>query len=128
LCAAGLDHRNTLAIDRRQQQSIVSKTGVIHRFGIDQEDTDDVAKLQQRMPLPIRARQPRRLDAEDGTDLLIAHRRQKTFKAGATDSGSRDHQIVVDDVDILPPQGACTIDKAILASLAFQIVPHLLWR
>src|SRR5260370_24294192 len=80
------------------------------------------------MPLPVRACQPRRLNAEDRTDLLIAHRRQQTFKAGATDSGSRDPQIVVDDVDILPAQFARMIDKAILASLAFQIVPHLLWR
>src|SRR5258708_568017 len=80
------------------------------------------------MPLPIRARQPRRLDAEDGTDLLIAHRRQQTFKTGPMDSRSRDSQIVVDDVDLLPAQGACPIDKAILASFAFQIVPHLLGR
>src|SRR5712691_4063123 len=80
------------------------------------------------MPLPVSARQPRRLNAEDGADLPIAHCRQQTFKAGAPYSGSRDPEIVVDDVDILPTQGACTIDKAILASFAFQIVPHLLWR
>jgi len=80
------------------------------------------------MPLPVSARQTRRFSAEDGAELPIAHCRQQTFKAGAAYSGSRDPQIVVDDVDILPAQGACMIDKAILAPFAFQVVPHLFWR
>src|ERR1035437_6004595 len=80
------------------------------------------------MPVPAIARQPRRLNAEDGAHLPIAERTQQAFKAGAVCSGSRNPQIVIDNIDVLPAQRACTIDKGILEPLAFQIVLHLTRR
>src|ERR1035441_3519048 len=77
------------------------------------------------MPVPAIARQPRRLNAENGAHLPIAKRAQQAFKAGAVCSRSRDPEIVIDHVDVLPAQRACTIDKSILAPLAFKIVLHL---
>src|ERR1017187_5523463 len=101
---------------------------VIDRFGVDQQRTDDAAKVQQGMPVPAIARQPRRFNAEDGADLPIAQFAQQTFKAGAVCPGSRDPEIVIDHIDVLPAQRTCTIDKGILAPLAFQIVLHLIRR
>src|SRR5882724_3412498 len=80
------------------------------------------------MPVPAIARQPRRFNAEDGADLTIAERAQQAFKTGAACSGSRDPEIVIDYLDVLPAQRARTIDKAILAALAFKIVQHLIRR
>src|SRR5258708_9679954 len=80
------------------------------------------------MPVPAIARQPGRLNAEDGADLPIAQRAQQAFKAGAVCSGSRDPEVVIDDIDVLPAQRPCTIDKGILEPLAFKIVLHLVRR
>src|SRR5258708_15857000 len=55
-----------------QQQSIICESGVIDRFGVNQQRPDDAAKFQQGMPVPAIARQSRRLNAEDGADLPIA--------------------------------------------------------
>src|ERR1039457_4731732 len=77
------------------------------------------------MPVPAIARQPRRLNAEDSAHLPIAERAQQAFKTGAVCSRSGNPQIVVDHIDVSPAQRACTIDKGILAPLAFKIVLHL---
>ena len=108
-----------------QQQSIIRESGIIHGLGVDQQCTDDAAKFQQGMPVPTIARQPRRLNAEHGADLPIAQRAQQAFKAGAPCSASRDSEIVVDYVDVLPAQRARTIDQSVLAALTFEVVLHL---
>src|ERR1022692_2700280 len=77
------------------------------------------------MPVPAIARQPRCLNAEDRAHLPIAERAQQAFKTGAVCSRSGNPQIVVDHIDVSPAQRACTIDKGILAPLAFKIVLHL---
>src|SRR5450432_3887998 len=64
-----------------QQQSVVREPGIIDRFGVDQQCADYAAELQQGMPVPAIARQPRRLNTEDGTHLPIAQRAQEAFKA-----------------------------------------------
>jgi hypothetical protein len=71
-----------------QQQSVVGEPGIIDRFGVDQQCTDDAAELQQGMPVPAIARQPRRLNAEDGAHLTIAERAQEAFKAMTESSGA----------------------------------------
>src|SRR5258708_39437799 len=80
------------------------------------------------MPVPAVARQPRRFHAEDGSNLPIAQSPQQAFKAGAACSGSRDSEIVVDDVDILPAQRTCPIGESILPALAFEVMLHLIRR
>src|SRR5260370_15434276 len=80
------------------------------------------------MPVRAVARQPRRFHAEDGSNLPIAQSPQQAFKAGAACSGSRDSEIVVDDVDILPAQRTCPIGECILPALAFEVMLHLIRR
>src|ERR1700722_9207883 len=80
------------------------------------------------MPIAAIAPQPRRFNAKDSADLPIAQRAQQPFKTWAARSRSRDPEIVIDHFDLLPAQCACTIDKGILAPLAFQIVLHLARR
>jgi len=69
-----------------QQQSVIRESRIIDSFGVDQQRTDDAAKLQQSMPVPAIARQPRRLNTEDGAHLPIAQRAQEAFKAMAESS------------------------------------------
>src|SRR5207244_1073781 len=80
------------------------------------------------MPVPPIASQSRRLNAAHGADLPIAQRAQQAFKAGATCSASRDSEIVIDYVDVLPAQRAHTIDQSVLAALTFKVVLHLTRR
>src|SRR5664279_651014 len=80
------------------------------------------------MPVPAIARQPRRLNAEHGTDLPIAQRTQQAFKAGPMYSAPRDSEIIIDHLYLLPTQRACTIDQAILSALTFKVVLHLSGR
>ena len=80
------------------------------------------------MPVAAVARQPRRLNAEDGPDCPSHSAAQQAFKTGTVRSRSRDSEILIDDIDVLPTQCAGTIDQGILAPLAFQIVPHLIGR
>jgi len=51
--------------------------------------------------------------------LPIAQRAQQALKAGAACSGSRNPEIIIDYINLLPAERACTIDQAILAPLAF---------
>jgi hypothetical protein len=54
---------------------------IIDRVGVDQQRSDDAAKLQQGVPVPTIARQPRRLNAEDRANPPIAECAQEPFKA-----------------------------------------------
>src|SRR3984957_1725340 len=80
------------------------------------------------MPIAAIAPQPRRFNAKDSADLPIAQRAQQPFKTGAARSGSRDPEVVIDHLDVLPAQCACTIDKIILEPWALQIVLQLTRR
>src|SRR5437660_3194226 len=91
-----------------QQRSIVRESRIIHGLGVDQQRTDDATKFQQGMPVSSIARQSRRLNAEHGADLPIAQRAQQAFKAGTARSATRDSEIVIDYIDVLPAQRACT--------------------
>src|SRR6266700_1584427 len=80
------------------------------------------------MPVPAIARQPRCLNAEDRAHLSIAERAQQAFKTRTVSSRSGNPQIVIDNIDVLPAQRPCTIDKSILPPLAFKTVLHLTRR
>ena len=56
-----------------QYEPIVDLPWVIDPLSIDQQDTNDTTELQQRMPIAARARQARRLNAENGADLALAN-------------------------------------------------------
>src|SRR6266576_686372 len=93
---------------------------------IDQQRTHNAAKFQQRVPLPTIARQPRRLNAEYGAHLSLAQRVQQAFEARAACSVSRNSEIVINHIDILPAQRARTLHQTILAAFTFQVVFHLI--
>src|SRR5664279_208675 len=80
------------------------------------------------MPVPTIARQSRRLNAEHGADLPIAQRTQQSFKTGPAYSASRDSEIIIDYLYVLPAERACTIDQAILPALTLKVVLHLIRR
>src|SRR5258708_16485089 len=109
-----------------QQQSIVREFGIIDGLGIDQQCTHDTAKVQQGMPFPTIACQPRRLNAEYGANLPIAEHAQQAFKSGAACSVPRNSEIVIDDIDVEPAQRPCTIGQAILPTFTFKVVFHLI--
>ena len=74
------------------------------------------------MPVPAVAEPAAMPQSEHCADLPIAQRAQQALKAGAACSGSRNPEIIIDYINLLPAERACTIDQAILAPLAFSIV------
>lgn len=108
-----------------QQQSIIGEFGIIHGLGVNQQGSDDTAKLQQGMPVPAIARQSRCLNAEDRADLPVAQFAQEALKTGTRCTGARDSEIVVDHLNVLPAQRTRMIDEGVLPPLAFQVVLYL---
>jgi hypothetical protein len=108
-----------------QHQPIVDLRWIIDPVGIDQQNTNDTAELQERMPVAPGSRQARRFHAENGADLTVANRTQHALKAGAVRNTCRTPQLLVDDLYLCPSQLAGTINQRVLQPLAFQIVLHL---
>jgi hypothetical protein len=57
---------------------------------------------------------------QHGADAALADRGQKLLKAGPPRAGSRSAKVVVDHLDVDPPQLAGSISQAILTPLALD--------
>ena len=81
-----------------QQQPIVDVARIVHRLVIDQQRTGHGAQIEQVMPVPIVACQPRRFQRQHGADFATADRGQKLPEAGPVDQpATTASQVFVDD-------------------------------
>jgi hypothetical protein len=62
---------------------------------------------------------------QHGADAALADRGQKLLEAGPPRTGSRSPKVLVNHLDVRPPQLTSPIRQAILSSLAFEIVRDL---
>ena len=69
-----------------EQQAVVDNSWIVRAFGIDDERPRQRAQIDQVMPVPPVARQPRGLDAIDGADVAGADHRHQPLEAGAFDA------------------------------------------
>ena len=87
-----------------QQQAIVVVGRIIHPIGVGDQRIEQRADLQQLMPVPARARQPRHLDAQHEADIAQAHFGDQPLKAQTSlDARAGAPEIVVDHHDLFPP-------------------------
>jgi hypothetical protein len=94
----------------------------------DDDRADQAAKLQQGVPVTPVTGQTRRLHRHDGADAPFTDRREQPLEARAPDTASRSAQIIVDDFDVLPGEQSRSVGKAVLSTLALQIVSDLFGR
>ena len=109
-----------------EQQPIVRRGRIVYAVFVDDDRADQAAKLQKGVPVTPVAGQARRLDRHDGADAPLADRREQPLEARASDAASGSTQVVVDDLDVVPAQQSRSLGKAVLSTLALQIVGDLL--
>lgn len=95
---------------------------VVHAVMIDDAGFDKAAQFEQMMPVAPVAREPRRIEAQDGPHLAGAEPGDQAVETGSRDrSACRPPEIIIDDLDVNKAVAACDVDQILLASLAFQI-------
>jgi hypothetical protein len=120
-----LRHRSLQA----EQQPVVHQARVVNPIGIDDQRARQAAEINQMMPVPAVARQPRRLDAVDRTDGAGAKLADQALEARTgRKTGTRPPEIVIDDGDGFEAGGAGSIGQSVLALLALQVAEHLRHR
>src|SRR5271157_465237 len=100
----------------------------VYAVFVDDDRAEQAAKLQQGVPVTPVAGQARRLHRHDGADAPLADRREQPLEARAPDAAGRSTEIIVDDLDVLPAKQSRSVGKAVLPTLALQIVSDLLGR
>ena len=130
---AALPHQAEFVFRHRalqaEQQTVVDDSRIVRAFGIDDERPRQRAQIDQVMPVPPVARQPRRFDAIDGADVARAHHRHQPLEAGAFDrSRSRPAEIVVDHRHRFEARRARGAGQVILPALALQVADDLRHR
>jgi len=111
-----------------EQQPVVRGGRIVYAVFVDDDRADQAAKLQQGVPVTPVAGQARRLHGHDGADTPFADRREQPLEPRAPNAAGRSAEIVVDNLDVLPTKQSRPVGKAVLSTLALQIVRDLLGR
>ncbi len=81
------------------------------------------------MPVAIIAREPRGLEGEHRTHMLIAHRGHEALEAGTGGAArARAAEVIVDDLHPLPAPRARMLGQGVLPPLTFEVLVHLRHR
>ncbi len=111
-----------------EQQAIVGVAGIVEAILIDDQGADKTAELQQGMPIPAVARQPRSFVGDDCPHPSIADGGEQSLEARAGDTGAGAAEIVVDYLDAGPAQRTSAIGEPVLTAPALVIVENLVGR
>jgi hypothetical protein len=112
-----------------QEQAVVQVSGVVGALRVQDDGIGQGAQLQELVPVPVVAGQARDLQAGDGPRPPEADRRHEALKAcAARRRGAGLAQILVDDDDGLPAEGAGLRGQVVLPAPAFLGMPHLSHR
>ena len=117
-----------------KQQTIVRAAGIIDAVEVDDPRLDQPAQLEQVMPVPAVAGQPRCVEAQHSANLARAERGDELLEAGPGDhSARRAAEIVVDHLDRLEATASGNVDQLVLApptlgvslDLGLRRLPHI---
>jgi hypothetical protein len=101
----------------------------IDRLPIDEQSIDDAAHLDQLLPVTAVAGETRDLARCHGPNLAEADVGHHPLKAGPRHcAGGGAPKIVIDDLDLRPPQGPQPILHGILQRAALTVVDDLVGR
>ena len=109
-----------------EQQSIVGMARIVDAVLVDDQCADETAELQQRVPVPAVAGEPRRLDRDHGTNAtshIAASSFSKPGRAMPPPERPRSSSMTATS---LQPSCARSIGEAVLAALALKIVGDLI--
>src|SRR5215207_5167902 len=103
--------------------------GCIDRLLIDQHGVDHAAHLDELLPVPAVASKARDLAGTDRADLAQADLRDHALEAGSLHSArGRTAEVVVDHLDLRPPERRQPIPHGVLQRAALTVVQHLMGR
>src|SRR6185312_9718856 len=95
---------------------------------IDDQRSNEPAELQERMPIPAVAGQPRGLNRDHSANSPFANRSEQLLESGTRGAAPRATEIIVDHDHLAPAQLARTVGQAVLAALALFVVDNLVGR
>src|SRR6516162_8534655 len=112
-----------------EQKSIVAMTRRIDGFLIDQHGIDHAAHLDQLLPVPAVAGEPRDLARGNGANLTETDLRHHPLKTGALDAAcSGTAKIIIDHLDLGPAKCSQAIAHGVLQRAALPVVQNLMSR
>src|SRR5215510_15033423 len=112
-----------------EQKPIVAMTRRIDRLLIDQHGIDHAAHLDQLLPVPAVAGEPRDLARGNGANFAEADLRHHPLKTGALDAAcSGTAKIIIDHLDLGPAKCSQAIAHGVLQRAAFPVVQNLMSR
>lgn len=89
---------------------------------IDNTGFNESAQFQQMVPVATISREPRRIEAQHGTHLARAQRRDQAIKAGPRHGSARgSSEIIIDDLNVGKTVVTGNIYEVILPPLALEI-------
>lgn len=103
---------------------------IVQAFAIGNQHTKQRTQLEQLMPIPVVARETRRIQAHDQAGFTQTYFRDQHLKALPISAGrSGFAEIVVDNVNPFawPTEQNCSLDQAILQLSAFLVMADLPW-
>lgn len=119
-----------LAHDARQaeKQTVVIGARIVEPFAVGDQNPEQRAQVEELVPVPIVARQPRRVETDHQAGVAEADLGDQPAEALALDAARTGlAEIVVDDMHALgrPAERDGAIDEAILQLGALLVMPHL---
>src|SRR5262245_54798827 len=112
-----------------EQKPIVAMTRRIDRLLIDQHGIDHAAHLDQLLPVPAVAGEPRDLARANGANFAETDLRHHPLKTGALDTAcSGTAKIIIDHLDLGPAKCNQAIAHGVLQRAALPVVQNLMSR
>jgi len=113
-----------------EHQLVVERREVVELVPVADQGVEDLAGLAQAAPVFVGARQPRRLAADDDSDLAQrggGEHPLESLSRGGREACARS-EVVVDDVDAFPSEHARAFDQRVLQLTTLAVVLDLLLR
>lgn len=101
---------------------------IVDAILIDDQCSNEPVELQERMPIPAVARQPRGLTRDHSANLPFANGGEQLLETGTRGAATRATEFVVDYGHLAPAQLPGKVGQAVLAALALAVVDDLVCR
>jgi len=122
---AGAEHAQFELADaslHAEQQSVVRTARIVDTVHVDDAGLNQAAQIEQVMPVPPIARQPGRVEAENGADLASAQRGDEPLEPWPCHGAAAGPaQVIVDQLDVVEALGSRDLDEVVLTSFALEI-------
>jgi hypothetical protein len=105
-----------------EQQTIVRQAWIVEPVLVAQETADEPAELEQGVPVPPVAREPRGFQCQNDAGAPLADRQQQPLEARADDTAAGAAEVVVDHHGLGPAELLRPIGERVLSPAALVVV------